>query len=120
MSILPSRPIWLRWVARLTGGTGLAYCGLNALGDQWRESGVEGGRMLPLLLLFAVIAYVAAWWRELEGGAALATIAAALGGIVFTFAERQAFALSLAMSLPLFLAGGLFLISVRSLWTQPD
>jgi hypothetical protein len=73
-------------------------------------------RLLPTLVVFAVLAYLAAWWREIEGGTALATVAVALGGVAFTFAARDPFPASLAASLPLFLAGALFVLAG---WQRP-
>jgi hypothetical protein len=69
--------------------------------------------MVPVLLAFAALAYLAAWRFETESGTALATIAVALGGVVFTFAAQDSFAVSLVYSLPLFLAGVLFVLAGR-------
>jgi hypothetical protein len=111
MFIRPHPRSWLHWTARLAGGLSLVFGGLVLLGDG--PSGpVDGERHLSLaLLLFAALAYLAAWWREIEGGTALATTAVALGGVVFSGIEPDSFATSLAVSLPLFLAGGLFVLS---------
>jgi hypothetical protein len=101
----------LRWAARFAGGTGLAYSGLYVLGGRLGDSGADETRLLPVLLFFAALAYLAAWWREIEGGTALAVVAVALGGVAFTFAPPDPFLASVALSLPLFVAGGLFVAS---------
>jgi hypothetical protein len=106
MTIPSINRAWVRWAARVAGGVSLAYCAQNTLGDTPKES-----RVLPVLLLFAALAYLVAWWREIEGGTALATIAVALGGVAFTVAGKRPFVESLALSLPLFLSGGLFYLA---------
>jgi hypothetical protein len=111
MSTLTFGRTWPRWAARITGGASLGYCLLVIRGDGLGESAAAERGMLPALLLFAALAYGAAWWREIEGGTALATIAVALGGIAFASAEQDPFLASLAASLPLFLTGGLFVWS---------
>jgi hypothetical protein len=89
-------------------------CGVREnRGGAWSQAAAHESRMMHSLLLFAAVAYLAAWWREIEGGTALATIAVALGGVAFTAAQEQPFAASLVVSLPLLLAGGLFYLSGR-------
>lgn len=100
----------IRWLARLAGllTTGWAITYQSPL-EPGRISS-DRGILVTVTILVAVAAYIVAWRREAFAGTAMALAGVMLGGLAFAFSERDSFKASLALGLPWFVSGLLFVL----------
>ncbi len=106
-----------KWSARIIGGLGLLFFGSYFIGEGIPDL-IKGGdghlQSMMLLMGFALLGYIFAWFREKEGGYVLVFSGVVMGLTMFYDGGLNDISLILVYSLPFIVSGLLFLWAGKS------
>ena len=103
-----------KWLARIIGGLAVLFFGAFFIGegipDLAKDSNGHHSSMM-ILMGFAILGYIFAWFREKEGGLVM-MISGVIMGLNMFYSGTKDILFVLAYSLPFILSGMLFFFNV--------
>ena len=107
----------LKWSARIIGGLSVLFFGAFFVGEGMPDL-IKGGdghlQSMTLLMGFALLGYIFAWFREKEGGYVLVFSGVIMGLTMFYKGGLKDITFVLVYSLPFLISGLLFLRAGKS------